>query len=86
LILFPSGKSLGSCPTTHLASKQAFRGVICVAGLASGARILFPTTKVWALDAQFFNNLGHLAASKSPVQARLFCFINDPESGCAPII
>lgn len=67
---YVSGKSLGSCPTCYLAGKHAFRGVIIVAGLASGARILFPTTKLWALDAQFFNNLGHMSTCTSPVQVR----------------
>ena len=40
------GKSLGSCPTCYLASKTRVRGVVIVSGLASGARVLFPTTKV----------------------------------------
>jgi hypothetical protein len=66
----PAGKSLGSCPTCYLAGRHAFRGVIIVAGLASGARVLFPTTKLWALDAQFFNNLGHVAGNKSPFQVK----------------
>ena len=39
------GKSIGSCPTSHLASRGRFRGVIIVSGLASGSRVLFPTTK-----------------------------------------
>jgi len=62
------GKSLGSCPTCYLAGKHAFRGVVVCSGLASGARVLFPETRVWALDAQFFNNLGSLASCKSPTQ------------------
>ena len=36
IVLF--GKSLGSCPSCHLAAKQKFRGVVIVSGLASGAR------------------------------------------------
>jgi hypothetical protein len=51
-----------------LANRHSFRGVVIVAGLASGARVLFPTTKLWALDAQFFNNLGHVSNNKSPFQ------------------
>ena len=39
-----------------------------VSGLASGSRVLFPTTKVWAMDALFFHNIGRLASNKSPVQ------------------
>lgn len=62
------GKSLGSCPTSYLASKHLVRGVIIVCGLASGARVLFPQTKLWPVDALYFNNLGHLGANKSPVQ------------------
>jgi len=62
------GKSLGSCPTSHLASRCAVRGVIIVSGLASGARVLFPTTKVYLTDAMFFNNVGRLATNTSPVQ------------------
>lgn len=58
-----AGKSLGSCPTSHLASRCAVRGVIIVSGLASGARVLFPTTKVYLTDAMFFNNVGRLATN-----------------------
>ena len=58
-----TGKSLGSCPTSHLASRTAVRGVIIVSGLASGARVLFPTTKVYLTDAMFFNNVGRLATN-----------------------
>ena len=37
------GKSIGSCPTCHLASRTRVRGVMIVSGLASGSRVLFPT-------------------------------------------
>ena len=40
------GKSIGTCPTCYLASRHRFRGVMLVSGLASGSRVLFPTTKV----------------------------------------
>jgi fermentation-respiration switch protein FrsA (DUF1100 family) len=66
IVLF--GKSLGSCPSCHLAAKQKFRGVVIVSGLASGARVLFPTTKLYVTDALYFHNIGRLATSKSPVQ------------------
>ncbi len=62
------GKSLGSCPTSYLAGRNLVRGVIIVCGLASGARVILPTTKMWVTDALYFNNLGHLAGNKSPVQ------------------
>jgi len=62
------GKSIGSCPTCYLAGRNLVRGVILVSGLASGARVLFPTTKLWVADALYFNNLGHLSSNKSPVQ------------------
>jgi pimeloyl-ACP methyl ester carboxylesterase len=44
------GKSIGSCPTCHLASRNRVRGVIVASGLASGSRVLFPTTKVYVMD------------------------------------
>ena len=62
------GKSLGSCPTCHLASRHRVRGVIVVSGLASGSRVLFPTTKVALMDMLYFNNIGRLGSNKSPVQ------------------
>jgi len=62
------GKSIGSCPTCYLASRNLVRGVIVVSGLASGARVVFPTTKAWLLDAYCFNNLSCLSSNKSPVQ------------------
>ena len=39
-----------------------------MSGLASGARVLFPTTKLYVTDALYFHNIGRLATSKSPVQ------------------
>ena len=39
------------------------RGVVIVSGLASGARVIFPTTKVYLTDAMFFNNVGRLATN-----------------------
>jgi len=62
------GKSIGSCPTCHLASRTRVRGVMVVSGLASGSRVLFPTTQVWVMDALYFHNIGRLHSSKSPVQ------------------
>ncbi|KAL1521093.1 hypothetical protein AB1Y20_022647 [Prymnesium parvum] len=62
------GKSLGSCPTSYLASKTCVRGVVIVSGLASGARVLFPTTKIGVMDMLYFNNIGRLASCKSAVQ------------------
>jgi len=62
------GKSIGSCPTCHLASRARFRGVMVVSGLASGSRVLFPTTKVYLMDMLYFHNIGRLRESKSPVQ------------------
>ena len=62
------GKSLGSCPTCYLASKTRVRGIIIVSGLASGARVLFPTTKLALMDMLYFNNVGRLGGSKSPTQ------------------
>lgn len=62
------GKSIGSCPTCHLASRNRFRGVMVVSGLASGSRVLFPTTKVYLMDVLYFNNIGRLKDSKSPTQ------------------
>ena len=44
------GKSIGSCPTCHLASRARVRGVVIVSGLASGSRVLFPTTKIYLMD------------------------------------
>ena len=44
------------------------RGVVIVAGLASGSRVLFPTTKVYVMDMLYFHNIGRLASNKSPVQ------------------
>jgi pimeloyl-ACP methyl ester carboxylesterase len=62
------GKSIGSCPTCHLASRARVRGVMIVSGLASGSRVLFPTTKVYLMDMLYFHNIGRLASNKSPVQ------------------
>jgi len=62
------GKSLGSCPTSYLASKTRVRGVVIVSGLASGARVLFPTTKVALMDMLYFNNVGRLSSSRSSTQ------------------
>ena len=62
------GKSIGTCPTSYLAGRHRFRGVMLVSGLASGSRVLFPTTKLYPLDILYFNNIGRLAASKSPHQ------------------
>jgi len=62
------GKSIGSCPTCHLASRTRVRGVMIVSGLASGSRVLFPTTKVYLMDMLYFHNIGRLSSNKSPVQ------------------
>ena len=62
------GKSIGSCPTCHLASRARVRGVMVVSGLASGSRVLFPTTKVYLMDMLYFHNIGRLGSNKSPVQ------------------
>ena len=62
------GKSIGSCPTCHLASRTRVRGVVIVSGLASGSRVLFPTTKVYLMDMLYFHNIGRLSSNKSPVQ------------------
>ena len=62
------GKSIGSCPTSPLASRTRVRGVLVVSGLASGSRVLFPTTKVYLMDVLYFHNIGRLRDSKSPVQ------------------
>lgn len=62
------GKSIGSCPTAYLASQHRVRGVVIVSGLASGARVLFPTWKTYLADAVAFNNIGRLSSNKSPVQ------------------
>ena len=62
------GKSIGSCPTSYLAARHLFRGVIIVSGLASGARVLFPDKKNWLMDAVAFNNLGSMRWNRSPVQ------------------
>ncbi len=62
------GKSIGTCPTSYLAGRNRFRGVMLVSGLASGSRVLFPTTKFYPMDMLYFNNIGRLATSKSPHQ------------------
>jgi len=62
------GKSIGTCPTSYLASRNRVRGVMLVSGLASGSRVLFPTTKFYPMDMLYFNNIGRLATSKSPTQ------------------
>ena len=58
------GKSIGSCPTCHLASRARVRGVVIVSGLASGSRVLFPTTKVYLMDMLYFHNLAKLGKNK----------------------
>ena len=55
IVLF--GKSLGSCPSCHLAAKQEFRSVVIVSGLASGARAL-PDDELYVTDALYFHNIG----------------------------
>ncbi len=62
------GKSLGSCPTCYLASTNRVRGVVIVSGLASGARVLFPNTKVFLMDMLYFHNIGKLSSCKSATQ------------------
>ena len=62
------GKSIGTCPTCYLAGRHRFRGVMLISGLASGSRVLFPTTKFSPMDMLYFNNIGRLAHSKSPTQ------------------
>ena len=65
------GKSVGSCPTLHLARHHAVRGVILVSGLASGARTLSPTFGGLADGLQMlpFNNLARLKRVRgTPVQ------------------
>ena len=65
------GKSIGSCPTLHLAGHHAVCGVILVSGLASGARTLSRTFGVSADNLQMlpFNNLARLKRiSDTPVQ------------------
>lgn len=62
------GKSIGTCPTCYLASRNRVRGVMLVSGLASGSRVLFPSTKVYLMDMLYFHNIGRLATSKSPHQ------------------
>ena len=65
------GKSIGSCPTLHLARRHEVRGVILVSGLASGARTLSPTYGglVDGLQMLPFNNLARLKKVRStPVQ------------------
>lgn len=65
------GKSIGSCPTLHLARHHAVRGVILVSGLASGARTLSRTFGGLADGLQMlpFNNLARLKRVRhTPVQ------------------
>ena len=64
------GKSIGSCPTCHLAARARFRGVMVVSGLASGSRVLFPTTKVYLMDMLYFHNIGWVP-SPQPAPAAL---------------
>lgn len=62
------GKSIGSCPTLNLAINHAFRGVVLVSGLASGARTLSRRLSGCA-DSLAFNNLARLRKVEGmPVQ------------------
>ena len=62
------GKSIGSVPTLSLATNQAFRGIILVSGVASGARTMSSTFGRCA-DRLAFNNLARLRKVRvTPVQ------------------
>jgi len=62
------GKSLGSCPTAYLAAITLFRGVVLVGGIASGARVLWPSSRNPLSDSIAFNNLSKLKKCESLVQ------------------
>ena len=62
------GQSLGTCCGCALASQRTFRGLLLISGLASGARVLWPETKLPPLDAVAFNNLAMVRRCTCPVQ------------------
>jgi len=61
------GKSLGSCPTTDLASRQMVRGAMIISPLASGARVLFPNSHNYVLDQIFAPNVRKVDKIEAPV-------------------
>lgn len=61
------GQSLGSCTVSWLASQRKFRGMILISGLSSGARVLWPGTKMPPLDAAAFNNLAKVRRARCPI-------------------
>ena len=73
--IFLFGKSLGSIPTVHLASQpyvEEIAGTILVSPIASGARVLLPSTRLPAsmmcvLDDMFAPNIKRMGLVKCPV-------------------